>query len=128
VLQACQEFGATWKGKIVRAGVDNAGVVYMINSGNAAAPDCAELLRQIADLEAQFDFTLIASWVPREFNVAADTASRDKRALAQAQLREEGVGSLEKALSPPSYHAVSPGKQSHTWKSWSGMCSTALSA
>ena len=128
MLQACKEFGATWKGKIVRAGVDNAGVVYMINSGNAAAPDCADLLRQIADLEADFDFTLIASWVPREFNVVADTASRDKRALAQAQLSDDGAKSLEKALSPPSSHAVYRGKPSCTSRAWSGMCLTALSA
>jgi hypothetical protein len=74
----------------------------MLNSGAAAAADCALLLRQIAELESKYDFTIVASWVPREFNVAADTASRNDAALAQVQLLEELRDGLDAALSPPS--------------------------
>jgi hypothetical protein len=102
ILLACEEFGPSWRHKIVRCGIDNAGVCYMLNSGAAAAADCALLLRQIAELESKYDFTIVASWVPREFNVAADTASRNDAALAQVQLLEELRDGLDAALSPPS--------------------------
>jgi hypothetical protein len=129
VLLACKEFGSQWQGKIIRTGIDNAGVVYMINSGGAATANCSHLLRQIADLEAQFDFTVIASWVPREFNVAADTASRDDASLAQVQLKEEsGERSLQKALSPPSSRGSYLAHRSRTWSTQSSACWTVPSA
>jgi len=100
LLLAAQEFGPQWANKIVRCGVDNTSVVYMINSGSAAQPDCAKLLRQIAHLEAKYKFSYVASWVPREFNIVADTASRDLLRLAQEQLRSAQELSRERAASP----------------------------
>jgi len=89
VLLACKEFGHTWQGKIIRCGIDNAGAVYMLNSGSAGQPDCADLLRQIADYQLKYDFDIVATWVPREFNEAADSLSRNNVVLAQAQAKEE---------------------------------------
>jgi len=66
----------------------------MINSGSASTPDCAELLRRIADLEHKYAFTLVASWVPREFNEAADQTSRNNIALVQEAMEAELQTSL----------------------------------
>ena len=89
IYLAAQEFGESWANKIVRAGIDNAGVVYMLNSGSAATSDCAELLRRIADLEYKHSFTLFGAWVPREFNEAADQTSRNNIKLVREAMREE---------------------------------------
>jgi hypothetical protein len=103
VYLAAKEFGSQWRNKIIRTGIDNTGVVYMLNSGSAATPDCAALLRQIADLEADHMFSIVASWVPREFNIVADTASRDLRELAQAQLKNVRALGLQPGASQARY-------------------------
>ena len=72
----------------------------MINSGSSAVDDCAELLRQMSDLQRTHAFRLLAHWVPREFNEAADMLSR----LCEQQAQEE----LERVSQPlcPYYSAV----------------------
>ena len=52
VVMAVLEFGFSWSGSIVRAGVDNCSVVFMGNSGSSRAPDCMRLLRELSDIQS----------------------------------------------------------------------------
>jgi hypothetical protein len=72
VLQACHKFKSEWTGKIVRAGVDNMGVVFMINSGSSRDTDCMVLLRELSELQRIYGFDLVASWVPHFFYLRSD--------------------------------------------------------
>ena len=76
VVLAAREFGSTWTGSIIRAGIDNTSVVYMGNSGTCRSPDCMNLLRELADLERAHAFDVVFSWVPRYFNDRSDALSR----------------------------------------------------
>ena len=96
VIMAAREFGHTWKNAIIRAGIDNAGVVYMINSGTSTDTHCMVLLRELAELQRKFKFDVVASWVPREFNIRSDLLSRLQ------DIDAANVNRAEAASSPPS--------------------------
>ena len=76
VLLAARACGASWRGKVVRFGVDNSGVVDVLNRGRARKANARGLLRELGDLQAIHGFELVAAWVPREFNEVADGLSR----------------------------------------------------
>ena len=76
IIVAARRHGHEWSGSIVRFGVDNQSVVYMINSGKSKCDHCQSLLRELSELERQFQFRSLSSWVPREFNVVSDLLSR----------------------------------------------------
>ena len=76
VVLAAREFAPSWRGCIVRAGIDNTSVVYMGNSGTCRAKDCMRLLRELADLQRLHAFDVLFSWCPRYFNDRADALSR----------------------------------------------------
>ena len=96
VIMAAREFGHTWENAIIRAGIDNAGVVYMINSGTSTDTHCMVLLRELAELQRKFKFDVVASWVPREFNIRSDLLSRLQ------DIDAANVNRAEAASSPPS--------------------------
>ena len=89
IVRAARRLGPTFSGHLVRAGVDNTGVVYMINKGSSKDPDCMQLLIELAELQARFRFDLVASWVPREFNVRSDLLSRLQGGQEAAVEREK---------------------------------------
>ena len=114
-LMAARAHCSEWSHKLVRCGLDNAGCVYMINSGSSVAPDCADLLRELADLQAEHSFEILASWVPREFNEAADSLSRllVEQAQTQAKLEEGAIsflGSNSPGMTTPSHASI------YSWK------------
>ena len=76
VVRAARRHGHLFTNRILRAGIDNTGVVYMINKGSSCDPDCMVLLHELAELQALHQFDVVASWVPREFNVRSDLLSR----------------------------------------------------
>lgn len=78
VVVACRRFGSEWSGHIVRTGIDNTGVVYMINSGSSRDPSCMVLLRELADIQRLHEFDLVASWVPRFYNDHSDTLTHQQ--------------------------------------------------
>ena len=61
---------------VIRFGIDNTSIVYMINAGSSCDPDCNALMRELADLQRSFNFDVVASWTPRVFNDHADYLSR----------------------------------------------------
>ena len=61
----------------------------MINKGSSKDPDCMKLLQELTGLEARFQFDVMASWVPREFNVRADLLSRLQGGRKAAGEREK---------------------------------------
>ena len=76
IIVAARRHRHEWNGRIVRFGVDNQSVVYMINSGKSKCDHCQCLLRELSELERRYQFRSISSWVPREFNVVSDLLSR----------------------------------------------------
>ena len=72
VLQACQRFKSEWTGKIVRADIDNMGVVFMINSGLSHDTDCMIRLHELSELQQIYGFDLVVSWFPRFSNQYSD--------------------------------------------------------
>ena len=72
VVHECERFKSEWAGKIVRTGIDNTGVVFMINSGSSRDDHCMTLLRRLADMQRVHGFDVVASWVPRFFNQHSD--------------------------------------------------------
>lgn len=76
VLMAARDRGSEWAGNIIRFGIDNTSVVYMINSGSSRDEFCMQLLRELADLQMSHSFDIVASWCPRLFNDRADALSR----------------------------------------------------
>ena len=89
IVRAARRLGPKFSGHILRAGVDNTGVVYMINKGSSKDPDCMRLLIELAELQARYEFDLVASWVPREFNIRADLLSRLQGGQEAAAEREK---------------------------------------
>ena len=47
IVCAARRLGPTFSDHVVRAGVDNTGVVYMINKGSSKDPDCMRLLIEL---------------------------------------------------------------------------------
>ena len=76
VVMAARACGATWQGKLIRFGVDNTGVVDVLNLGRARKVHARTLLRELGDLQAEHGFEIVGDWVPREFNELADGISR----------------------------------------------------
>jgi hypothetical protein len=70
-----QQHGEAWRGSIVHVMTDNMSNAYSINSLTAEG-DAARLVAVIADLCDRFDVVLLASWLPREFNVTCDALSK----------------------------------------------------
>jgi len=70
-----QQYGEAWRGSIVHVMKDNMSNAYSINSLTAEG-DAARLVAVIADLCDRFDVVLLASWLPREFNVTCDALSK----------------------------------------------------
>jgi hypothetical protein len=76
VVRKARRYGHLFTNRILRAGIDNTGMVYMINKGSSCDPDRMLLLHELAELQALHQFDVVASWVPQEFNVRSDLLSR----------------------------------------------------
>lgn len=86
IIVAARRHGEEWRGRIIRFGVDNQSVVYMVNSGKSKCDHCQSLLRELSELERRFKFRSLSSWVPREFNVTSDLLSRQIAICDQPKL------------------------------------------
>ena len=78
VILAAAVWGKQWAGKTVLFRCDNAAVVSCLRKGSAKDKQMLHLLRCLAFLAAQYDFTFTSSHVPGVCNQAADALSRNK--------------------------------------------------
>ena len=81
ILAAARRYGAEWTGRIVVAGADNTGAVYGINAGRVHSHRARGMMRELGDLQQEHQFELVGGWVPREYNVVADSLSRQMSLL-----------------------------------------------
>ena len=89
MIVAARSLGSELSGKVLRCGIDNTGVVYMLNTGTSGDPDCMVLLRELAELQLRHSFDVVASWVPREMNIRSDLLSRLQGGAQAAAARSE---------------------------------------
>ena len=82
------EHGRSLTGLVIRAGVDNAGVVHAVLKGTSSCPIMMRLLRIIGDALVLHRFALIAVHTKRRFNELADLCSRF---VQVAEFNEDGV-------------------------------------
>lgn len=76
VLHALRCWGAEWRGRHVRFGVDNQAVVFALRSGWIDSANTMAVLRRIAMLAASLALTFEVVWVPTKENAMADALSR----------------------------------------------------
>lgn len=76
IVVTAQNLGSQLKGKILVAATDSATNVFAINAGSSRSPECNKLLKRLSKLERQFDFDVVATWCPREFNFITDQLSK----------------------------------------------------
>jgi len=81
ILAAARRYGAEWTGNIVVAGADNTGAVYGINAGRVHSHRARGMMRELGELQQEHQFELVGGWVPREYNVVADSLSRQMSLL-----------------------------------------------
>ena len=74
---------------------DNAGACYLLNSLRGRRGPCNALLKHVMDLQIEYRFIVLAKWIPRETNEAADSWSRVD-CLTTSTAR--GVMSVDNAL------------------------------
>jgi hypothetical protein len=77
--RAFQQWGASWRGRLVVLGTDNLGNVFTLNTGTAhgeGARATRSLVCELYALATQFGFEFVAMWVPRELNTVADSISK----------------------------------------------------
>ena len=80
--------GEAWRGRVIAAGVDNAGLAACVNAQRARDPVSRQLMRRLAWLLAKFDIILLGFWTPRIWNHIADLLSKGMsfdRAIVRAR-------------------------------------------
>ena len=65
-----------WKGKLVKFGLDNQSATFSMCASRSGSEASRQLMRDLGDLQQQYEFDAIGQWVPREMNVVADLLSR----------------------------------------------------
>ena len=76
VIMAAQVWCRTWANHHVVIHTDNQVTEAVINNGTARNSTCLELLKHLASLALQFNFTISAAYIPGVENIMADTISR----------------------------------------------------
>lgn len=76
VVMAAQVWGHSWANHHVVIHTDNQTTEAVINNGTARNSTCLNLLKHLASLSLQFNFTISACYVPGVDNIVADTISR----------------------------------------------------
>ena len=76
VLHCAEEYGAGWKNRVVRVGVDNVADAYAINKRRSPDDGMQHLLEMLAERSRKMNFLLVASHVDRRFNWLADMTTR----------------------------------------------------
>lgn len=78
ILGGFRLWGPRWRGKLVAVYVDNSGVAYCINAGRARrGSDAHKMIVELFDLADRYGFEIIAIWLPRRYNAACDTVSKE---------------------------------------------------
>lgn len=77
VVLAAAVWGSKWAGQNVMAHCDNAAVVAVLRTGDSKEPEVMHLLRCLAFLKANFQFTLFSSHICGKINHLADALSRN---------------------------------------------------
>ena len=84
ILGGFRRWGPSWRGKLVAVYVDNSGVAYCINAARAKrGSDAHKMVVELFDIADRYGFDVIAIWLPRRYNAACDTISKE-RSLAGA--------------------------------------------
>jgi len=76
LVEALKTHGAAWRGRGLKIGFDNTGAVYAINAGRAKTEKARNVMREYGNLINKYELDVVAQWVPRELNKAADALSR----------------------------------------------------
>ena len=76
VVMAAQVWRQNWANHHVVIHTDNQVTAAVINNGTARNSTCLDLLKHLASLALEFNFTISASYIPGIDNVMADTISR----------------------------------------------------
>ena len=96
-------YSHTWRGKVVRFGVDSAPVVSMLNTGSSPDPDLMRLLRDMADSTFAHNFDWLAVHTTRSRNALADQGTRHSLVQDfQPFLGAEGYATLAPEATPAS--------------------------
>lgn len=72
VARAFRRWGPSWRGRVVIVLSDAKANAHVFNSGVTKSDAVAAVLREMDELAEHFGFTYVATWLPREFNQAAD--------------------------------------------------------
>lgn len=85
ILGAFRRWGAQWRGRTVVAYVDNSGVAYCINAARARrGSDAHKMIVELFDIADRYGFEILAIWLPRRYNAACDTISKQGSLAAAA--------------------------------------------
>ena len=76
LVEALKVHGTAWRGKGLKIRFDNTGAVYAINAGRAKTEKARNVMREYGNLINKYELGVVAQWVPRELNKAADALSR----------------------------------------------------
>ena len=76
VIMVAQVWCRTWANHHVVIHTDSQMTDAVINNGTARNSTCLELLKHLASLALQFNFTISAAYIPGVENIVADTISR----------------------------------------------------
>ena len=81
IIVATAIWGTQWEGSSVLCHCDNESIVSIVKGGYCKDPLLAHMLRCLFFLEAKFDITLSASYIPGAENRAADSISRNNLSM-----------------------------------------------
>ena len=76
LVHMAEEYGHLLRGKLVRCGVDNVGVVYSTLKGSSRCFKTQALLRRLASAQIRHQFDIISCHVSRTYNTASDMLTR----------------------------------------------------
>ena len=85
ILGGFRRWGPRWLGKLVVVYVDNCGVAYCINAARAKrGTDAHKMIVELFDIADRCGFEILAVWLPRRYNAACDTISKESTLAAAA--------------------------------------------
>ena len=125
VVMAAAVWGRQWSGLCIQCQSDNQAVVSVLTSRSCRDKDLMHLLRCLFFFEAEFQFSMVATYIPGKVNVLADSLSRDDASSFLQQVRQD-VNLKPTAIPTPLLQLLAVQRPDWTSSTWRMMFKSTL--